>query len=572
MKRLLLSIWLLAALPAGASVKAWLDNREIAAGESVRLTLEHDGQASGQPDLSPLEKDFDILGTSSSSNIHIINGRMSAGTEVQLTLSPKHTGQITIPALTWAGEHSTPLTLTVGTGGQSGKAGGSRVFIETEVDPKQPYVLSAVHLTVRVYEAAPLYRESLELESSDAALVRQQGQDSAERVVKNGVTYVVKTRHYLLFPQRSGTLQLPGATLNAYVEGSSPRSDPFDPFAAFTGMVRNLRPILLHSDPITLNVQPRPASATGPYWLPAQQVSLEARWQPQTFQAHVGEPLTVDLTLKALGLTAAQLPDLSRLLALPQGLKTYPEQAKLKDTDRGDTVEGSREQTIAIIADQPGHYSIPALQVSWWDTKSHEGHQVSVPAHTLEILPAAGTAAASPPVTPQVPAVTSVDTRSSSAPAAPAPATKVSPSTGIWPVLSGLLLVLWLATAGAWVWSRRGSKTPAPPAADEPVSLARERAAFQQACRENDAPGARRHLLAWAAQHYRGNAPSGLGALARQLEDPELGTLLEELDRACFARPDSPWQGEALARALTRLPAVRGTAGARAGGLAPLYP
>jgi len=51
---------------AQATVTASLDASRIAAGDTVQLTLEHDGRTSGQPDVTPLEQSFDILGTSSS--------------------------------------------------------------------------------------------------------------------------------------------------------------------------------------------------------------------------------------------------------------------------------------------------------------------------------------------------------------------------------------------------------------------------------------------------------------------------------------------------------------------------
>lgn len=577
-----LCVTLLAALPAGAGTKAWLDSNEVAAGESVRLILEHDGQSGSQPDLAPLSKDFDVVDSSTSSNVQIVNGRMSSGTQLQLTLSPKHTGQLVIPPLNWGGERTTPLTVIVSGGGSGqGATGGAsapaKAFIEIETEPKTPYVLSAVRLTVRVYEAVQLYRESLELPASNDALVRQLGNEEESSAEKNGVTYVVKTRHYLLFPQHSGKLTVAGITLNALAEVSAPRGDPNDPFSMLGGMLRNVRPMRLHSDPITLDVQPRPAAAaSAPYWLPARSVNLETHWQPDTLQAHAGDPISLNLSIRALGLTAAQLPDLSKLLTIPGSLRVYPEQAKLNDASEADSVLGSREQTIAVIADQPGNYTIPALHVSWWDTQANQPRELSVPAATLQILPALAGAPGASAAAPAVSAPALVATAGPRA-AQNNPLATARPAVGgaalMWQLVSATLLALWLATAGAWAWSRR---RPAPPtrerAPEARVSSSRERAAFREACRHHDAAGARRHLLAWAREVYAADPPAGLSALARHLPDPSITPLLQELDRACFAgHADSAWDGEALARALTDLPAERGAA-RRPEALAPLYP
>src|SRR5690242_15684509 len=164
---LVLLIGFAAAGEAFASVSASLDASEIAAGDTVQLTLEHDGRTSGQPDVAPLERNFDILGTSSSTSIELINGSASEKTEVVLTLAPKVSGHLTIPSLSWDGERSQPLSLLVaapgGTGqpGASGAPAASKVFIETSTTPARPYVQAAVHLTVRLFTSETLYHADL---------------------------------------------------------------------------------------------------------------------------------------------------------------------------------------------------------------------------------------------------------------------------------------------------------------------------------------------------------------------------------------------------------------------------
>ena len=65
-----------------ADVQASLDRTTVRAGDTVTLTLEADGQNPGvSPDLSALEKDFTILGTSTSQQVQIINGRRSDRTQ-----------------------------------------------------------------------------------------------------------------------------------------------------------------------------------------------------------------------------------------------------------------------------------------------------------------------------------------------------------------------------------------------------------------------------------------------------------------------------------------------------------
>ena len=221
---------LLALMVAGlanAAVSAYLDDDQVAQGDSVLLTIVHDHRTSDRPDLSSLEKDFDVLGQQSSTSVQIINGSTSARTQITLTISPKHAGTLTVPSITWSGEKTQPLTLNVtsGAGGQGGNPGGDQdqaqsanVFLETQVDPRQPLVQAAVNVTVKLYVAERLYQANLDLAATDDAIVRKVGDDQQAEATRNGRTYQVVTRHYLVFPQHSGTIKLAGAVLTAHVE------------------------------------------------------------------------------------------------------------------------------------------------------------------------------------------------------------------------------------------------------------------------------------------------------------------------------------------------------------------
>lgn len=586
---LLLALWLGAALvPAHAAIQASLDHSQVGAGNSVQLTLKYDGITTTGPDLAPLRRDFDILGTSTSTNVQIGTGGSSESTEMTLVLAPKRTGRLTIPSIAWDGEHSRPLSLTVtgpgatppsGAPGAAGTAApGGRVFIETSFAPQHPYVQQAVHVSVRIYTSERLYHGNLDFSGSGAALVRKIGTDSYSSTIRNGQPYQVITRRYLVFPQQSGRLSLPGPKLDAEVATRSSSSwSPFGNF--FGGLVQSARPIRVYGNPLALSVRPRPAGARGSYWLPANDVTLTAQWTSGK-KAQAGDPITVRLDLQADGLTAAQLPNLSTLLHPPAGLSAYPDQAKLYNNVQGNLIVGSRDQTIALIADRPGRYTLAGLKVRWWDTQTNKARVVTLPAQTLTVLPAAAGATASagpkPPArTPPVAAKTPSNAPPPAPPAvarAPSKANAGTPS--LWQWLSGGFAALWLATLGIWLWSRRRtrprkSRSRAPPARPpSPPDPAKARAAFRTACAADDARGARHHLLAWA-QAVWGVPPAGLNALAAALGESGAADLVRELDRACYGGGD--WRGQPLAAALTELPA-RGGKPPRDRGLAPLYP
>jgi hypothetical protein len=582
-------------LPADAAVKAWLDRSRISEGDTVQLTLEHDGRTSGQPDLAPLQGSFDILGTSTSTNVDLVNGSFSEHTDVELTLAPKRAGTLTVPPLSWDGERTAALTLVVaGPGGPApagaaGVAGGARVFIESRIHPRDPYVQAAVALTVRLFTAEPLYRGDLELAGNTNLIVKRIGSDEVSHVERNGRSYREITRHYLLFPLRSGSMTVSGPVLDAEIAVAQRRSafgmNPFRGFfgGSLGGMLQTTRPIRVHGQAITLTVRPRPAAAMGRYWLPARKVALSAHWDPAGLTAQAGNPVTLDLDLRATGLTAAQLPQLSTLLHVPSGVQAYPDQARLHDSTRNGTVVGSSDQSIALIADRPGRYALPPLTVRWWDTAANRLREASLPAQTLRILPAPAGA----PAPPAFAASASAPAQSAPAPRAAVtpgrqPAGPASPATArlaatsrasSWKWATLGLAALWILTLLGWAVSRRRKAPPGPtsrpasPPAPRPDPAA-ARAAFIAACRRDDALAARRHLLAWAAGLW-GSAPSGLNAIAARTGDPRSAELLRDLDRACYVGGD--WHGQALAEALPDLPKAPGRKDPGRKSLEPLY-
>jgi hypothetical protein len=574
---------LAAAAPARAAVTAALSDSRIASGTTVQLTLTYDGLTTSEPQLAALGKDFDILGTSSSTSVQIGTGGSSETTQVVLTLAPKRTGRLTIPPIAWAGEVSPPLSLTVvGAGSGSNRGAGSgamsrvRVFIVSRVSPQRPYVQAQVHLTVQIYTAERLYQADLNFAGNGAVLVKHVGTDQYSSAVRDGWTYQVITRRFVLFPLHSGRITLPGPVLNGEVLVRRPSASPWSgfPFGGFfSGMAQSARPIEVRGNPIVLAVRRRPAAAAGRYWLPASTVTLTAHFSPRTMTVRVGDPLTVRLDLQAAGLTAAQLPDLSSRLTAPAGVAAYPDQAKLINTQQDAGIVGRRDQTLAFIADHPGRYTLPPLRIRWWDTRTNQLRVATLPAQRLKVLPAAGAAlhASVPP-----PAPAPAPARAPSVTRPPRAELRVAPGRGRtpWQWLTWAMAALWVATVGGWLWSRRRTPRPAPVAAPTPErpprpDAASERTAFRAACERNDAPAARRHLVGWMAGAW-GVPATSLNPLAAAIRDPQLHAELRELERACYG--GAGWQGGPLAQALRELPARPAAARPGDDELPPLYP
>lgn len=575
----------LVASDAHANLAASLDRDRIAAGETVQLTLEADGQVSGRPDTQPLEKDFDILGVASGSRINIVNGHMDARTSWEITLAPRHGGRLLIPPLEVDGESSPPLTLEVSAAPVASDAGsGNPVFIETEVDPRSPYVEGMVRYTVRLFYRVPLSKGTLSDVAADNAVVRQIGKDHEYRADRGGWNYHVIERRYAIFPQSSGKLVLSAPVLDARVPDNSARGrDPFtqffgsDPFSSpvfggnpLRGMLGATRPLRVRGNAETLQVRPRPASSAkqgADVWLPAEDVTLSEQWQPASGDLHVGDPLSRTITITARGLTGEQLPDLAA--GVVDGFKAYPDRAQAQTRDLDRDVEGTKTRNIAYVPLEAGRYLLPPIRLHWWNTRTDHEEVAEVSAHTVVVAPTPGSQGTAGP-TPQAMRSGSSDQESSlsseaavSGPLAPSGRASggrpVPGGIGIWPGVSLLFAVLWLSTIAAWWYGRRrkGHEVTGAPAREDAARehASHARAGFRSACRANDPRAARRCLLEWAASHWRDEPPVGLDGLARRLGDPRITAALSDLDRALYRSTTMQWDGAALAAVLKDLPA-----------------
>lgn len=585
-------------LSTWAAVTASLDKTQVALGDRVRLVINNTGNGDQQPDTSALRKDFDILGTQRGTSMQIVNGHMSSQTQFTVLMAPRHVGTIRIAPIAWGGEQSAALELTVGAGASpsspganasNGNTAESQVTMSGTLDQKQPYVQSAVVLSLRLNVGVQMAQASLDLQGNSDVLVRQIGQDQQHTESRNGRVYQVIERKYLLIPQRSGAISLKGPVLQAQVQDDAASSGNDADIDAFFGNVfgqtmgrfaRRLRPITLQANAIEMNVQARPANADASNWLPAQKLTLEETWrpEPQQGQLHVGEPLTRHLRLNALGVTAGQLPDLASLMPVPEGIKKYPDQAKTDEGLKGETLRASRDQDIALVASAPGHYVLPALRLVWWDTVGRTLHTIELPERSLDVLPATGAAAAAPAGAAPNPAMaapagnnsTAAGTDTNNTPTNESgigstlfQATRAAQSATLWIWISGALAVLWLGTLLLWWRARRaglqhmsmkaaGSEITAELAA--PSRSARAAlAALQRACAANDPRLARQHVLEWAAAIWPPSPPRGLNNLAERLGDPRYLKPLQQLDRACYTA-DAWWDGAALAQVFAKPP------------------
>lgn len=535
-----LSVMLLLAFvvcPAtwAASIGVSLDRNPVPLNESFSVIFSADAEPDGDPDFSPLAADFEILNQGHSSQISVENGRYAKRITWQLQVMAKRAGTLQIPTIAFGADRSNPFSVTVTNGAVRGRQGGeASIFVETEAEPKNPYVQAQVILTVRVLSRVA-FSGDLEQPQVGDAIVEKLDEDREYMALRDGVQFKVNERRYVVFPQKSGPLTIAPVNLTAQMGGGS-----FGPFFRSSGRQQRL-----HSDPLTLEVRPIPPRFKGKHWLPAARLDLTESWQPTSLKAPTGEPVTRTLNIQADGASIGMLPDLGDQDLPTAELKHYPDQPVTREDKTGVGLSSQRSQKTAFIAGKPGSYRLPAIEIPWWNTVTDTMEVARLPAQTLTALPTTQTAAPEPepPSVPKpVPNVVGADrpVESAGGGSPPAPGRDT-----LWFWLALLFGAGWLLTALAWwQFSLRGRPAPAASTdAEAGATGSRLIKALEKACKANDAGAARKALERWAA--FRWPQSSAADALEARLGGI-IGPELRDLNRCLYAPSGAIWQGGAL--------------------------
>lgn len=415
---------------AQAATRAWLDRNQVALGESVTLNIETD-QAAAVPDFSPLRADFDLSGQTSSRQMQMVNGAVTARTTYVVNLAPRRAGTLAIPALLIGTQRSPPLALVVGASAPASARGNATAFLETEVDDPSPYVQQSVGVTLRLFYAVPLTSGQLDLDTPEGASLQRVGDDVQSSRELNGRRYNVVERRFLMVPERSGKLVIPGARFAG--RGAGGWMDDL--------LGGNSREMRANGAPRTLDVRAQPANAPQP-WLPLRDLRMRYVGAPQSLRA--GEAATLVVEVIAQGAVQAQMPELPAPSVA--GAQVFAEPPQYDETFNAGSPQVKLTRRYSLVPNGAGKLAVPGLEMAWWDVRTGAAKTASLPDLSLQVAPGAGGFAGSTlPVT---------DPAAGNSIAVPAAADRTRVPPHVWTWLAVAFAGLWLITL-IWALQRR---------------------------------------------------------------------------------------------------------------------
>ena len=348
--------------------------------------------------------------TSSESSFQMVNGHTSSSSSITYTytLYAAKSGVYNIPAAhaRVGGKQisSSPAKVTVvgsaqGRGNNSPKmheddnyqphmraAGsaisGSDLFIKVSANKKKVYEQEPILLTYKVYTLVDLTQlegkmpELTGFHTQEIPLPQQKS-FHIERV--NGKPYrTVTWSQYVMYPQMTGKMEIPSITFKGIVVQQNRSVDPFEAFFnGGSGYVEVKRNIVAPS--IKIDVLPlpqKPANFSGG----VGKFNISAQLNKNELKA--GDPLSLRIVVGGIGnLKLIKQP----VVNFPKDWDKYDPKVTDKTKLTSNGLEGNMIYDILAVPRNQGHYTIPPVELTYYDTSLNQYKTIKTQSFEIEV-------------------------------------------------------------------------------------------------------------------------------------------------------------------------------------------
>jgi len=362
MRRLIALAFLLLATRALAdvSVTATVDQRRIAFGESLTLTITVQGAQNAQPQVTPVDG-LSFAGPAVQTAVQFVNGARSQSVTYSYQVTPTRIGQFTIPAykVDAGGKQyqTAPIEVTVEKGAAPATA-ESQLFGKIEVGAQQIYLGQTVPLNVYVFARQNLPMRGLanpQFEADGLGYKFLNNVATGQQAI-NGESFTVYRITGALAPTKTGKLTFGPYVIRAQL--TAERRRPGNIFDEMMGRVE-VREVPVTIDAVPVEVLPlptegRPADfngAVGPW-------KMEVTAKPT--EIAIGDPVTFTIKLTGSGVI---VPDVS--LTGADGFRTHAPITKTTPNELNTEVVRDIEQVL--FARSADVKALPGVRMSYFD-------------------------------------------------------------------------------------------------------------------------------------------------------------------------------------------------------------
>lgn len=382
----------------------------VAVGEQFRLTYTINTQNVSGFRVGDIPEALEVLmgpSTSQQSSFQMVNGHTSSSSSITYTfiICANKNGTFTIPPAHISVEGKTiasnSLRVTVsgtansgrnqsqqrGAGRQQMRSAGSRIsgsdlFIKVSASKQRVHEQEPILLTYKVYtlvDLTQLVGKMPDLKGFHTQEVQLPNQKSFKVETLNGRPYrTVTWSQYVMFPQVTGKLEIPSITFNGVVVQQNRDIDPFEAFFnGGSGYVEVKHSI--KAPGLTIQVDPLPTRPAG-FSGGVGQFNISAQLNKQETKAN--DPVTLRVIVSGVGnLKLVKAP----VVKFPKDFDTYDAKITEKTKLTTNGVEGSMIYDFLAVPRHQGKYEIPAVELTYYDTKENKYKTVKSQAFTLDV-------------------------------------------------------------------------------------------------------------------------------------------------------------------------------------------
>ena len=318
---LAISLFINANLFAAEPIVVTVSSSNITMRETVKINFTFSDQNIEGFNFPRNTPDYEVVASSSSTSVQVINGAMSQNKTYSYVLKPLHEGELTIPSITvtiasqpyqtqpttvnvtkapsvQAKPPQTPHNSAPHNSAPSRQARPARatnakdIFVKNTLTNYSPYTNQQFVVKTKVFHRGNL--RGLKLGALQIDHMNIKRIDEAKEYVEEheGLEYMVYEVDYIVFPLKSGKITIPEYDVKAIIMqerglGAYPRLDPL-------GFMTNFfeeKEMIIKAPALTLNVRELPAGA--PAGFSGYVGSLAVTHQANKLEINSGDPVTI---------------------------------------------------------------------------------------------------------------------------------------------------------------------------------------------------------------------------------------------------------------------------------------
>ena len=359
-------------------VNVSVDKQRLQIGDVLQLSIEVSGaQNFPKIEMDKLNNNFDLVGGPyEKTNIEFVNGKMKETKTLTWTLSPKKTGNLTIPEIQGSVDNkmfvSKPIKIMV-----AKELKGSlenSVFILAEVDKNSAYLGEQITLTYKLYKGINTKIagiDQFQLPDFNGFWVEeiftpQRLQYQNKTVLFKGQKYqVANLGQRALFPIASDQHIIPSVGIKIQIEKKkkNTKRDPFfDPF--FNSFFTETETKIIRSKQKILKIKQFPEPRPNDFYGAVGDFSINVDIDQKEVEVNNGVMFTIFLEGTGnLGLFT--LPKVK----FPQYLEAFPPNDDYKKDVFRNQITGSQKLEYVLIPRKSGNFEIPMIKMSFFNLK-----------------------------------------------------------------------------------------------------------------------------------------------------------------------------------------------------------